>query len=298
MERFVLSTDPPYYDNVPYSDISDFFYVWMRRTLGPIWPDEFATILTPKTEELVADQYRFGGRQAAKEHFENGIKRVFRAAIPRSDPRYPASIFYAFKATESTDDGHTSTGWETFLEGVLDAGLAITATWPIRTEMTGGVRNARRNSLASSVVLTCRPRVTTAPMATRGEFIGALRTELEPAVRLLQVENIAPVDLAQSAMGPGIAIFSRYAKVVEADGRPMTVSSALGLINEVLAEALSGEESEFDADTRFASPGLSNMAITQVRSETQTSWHVRKTRRRWCCRGWCCRQPGWQGSAG
>lgn len=249
---FVLSTDPPYYDNVPYSDISDFFYVWMRRTLGSTWPDECATILTPKKDELVADQYRFGGRQAAKDHFELGMKAVFKAAAAKADTRFPASVFYAFKAAEETDDGQTSTGWETFLEGVLDAGLAITATWPMRTEMSGGVRNARRNSLASSVVLACRPRLVTAPMATRGEFISALRSEMEPAVRLLQLENIAPVDLAQSAIGPGIAIYSRYAKVVEADGRAMTVRAALGLINEVLAQVLSGEESEFDADTRFA----------------------------------------------
>lgn len=252
VERFVLSTDPPYYDNVPYSDISDFFYVWMRRTLGSTWPDECATILTPKTDELVADQYRFGGRQAAKEHFETGMKAVFKAAAERADDRFPASVFYAFKAAEETEDGQTSTGWETFLEGVLEAGLAITATWPMRTEMTGGVRNARRNSLASSVILACRPRLVAAPMATRGEFISALRSEMEPAVRLLQVENIAPVDLAQSAIGPGIAIFSRYAKVVEADGKAMKVRAALGLINEVLAQVLSGEESEFDADTRFS----------------------------------------------
>ncbi|MHB8464240.1 MAG: DUF1156 domain-containing protein [Acidimicrobiales bacterium] len=251
-ESFMLATDPPYYDNVPYSDNSDFFYVWMRRTLGSTWPDECATILTPKSDELVADQYRFGGRQAAKEHFEKGMKAVFKAAAAKADPRFPASVFYAFKASEETDDGQTSTGWETFLEGVLEAGLAITATWPMRTEMTGGVRNSGRNSLASSVLLTCRPRLVTAPMATRGEFIGALRSEMEPAVRLLQMENIAPVDLAQSAIGPGIAIYSRYAKVVEADGRPMTVRVALGLINEVLAQVLSGEESEFDADTRFA----------------------------------------------
>jgi putative DNA methylase len=252
VDNFVLSTDPPYYDNVPYSDISDFFYVWMRRTLGATWPDECATILTPKAEELVADQYRFGGRQAAKEHFERGMKSVFRAAVARADERYPATIFYAFKAAEESKDGHTSTGWETFLEGILDAGLAITATWPIRTEMSGGVRNAGRNSLASSVVLACRPRVLSAPLATRGEFVGALRAELAPAVRLLQIQNIAPVDLAQSAIGPGIAIFSRYAKVIEADGKAMRVRTALGLINEVLAEVLSGEESEFDADTRFA----------------------------------------------
>jgi putative DNA methylase len=276
---YVLATDPPYYDNVPYSDISDFFYVWMRRTLGAMWPDEFATILTPKAEELVADQYRFGGRQAAKEHFEHGMKAVFKEAASRADPEYPASVFYAFKAAESSEDGQTSTGWETFLEGVLDSGLAITATWPVRTEMRGGVRNARRNSLASSVVLTCRPRELAAPMATRGEFIIALRAEMAPAIRLLQVENIAPVDLAQSAIGPGIAIFSRYARVVEADGTQMTVRSALALINEVLAEVLSGEASEFDADTRFSltwfeqyghNPGLFGDADLLARAKDTT----------------------------
>ncbi len=250
--QFVLCTDPPYYDNVPYSDISDFFYVWMRRTIGTTWPDECATILTPKSEELVADQFRFGGRHAAKVHFEQGMRAIFKSAAAKLDTRFPATVFYAFKASEDNEGGQTSTGWETFLEGILDADLAITATWPIRTERSGGVRNAGRNSLSSSVVLACRPRLHTAPMATRGEFVGALQAEMEPAVRLLQLENIAPVDLAQSAMGPGIAIFSRYAKVVEADGSAMSVRAALGLINDALAQVLSGEASEFDADSRFA----------------------------------------------
>lgn len=180
------------------------------------------------------------------------MQEVFAEAARVSDDRFPATIFYAFKATESTDGGVTSTGWETFLTGLLKAGYAISATWPIRTESPGRIVALGTNALASSIVLACRQRQITAPMATRGEFAAALRSEMQPAVRLLQVENIAPVDLAQSAIGPGIAIFSRYAKVVEADGSAMTVRTALGLINEILAEVLSGEESEFDADTRFA----------------------------------------------
>lgn len=248
----VISTDPPYYDNISYADLSDFFYVWLRRNLSDVWPDETATLLTPKADELIANQYRAGSKKAAHEHFESGMQEVFAEAAKHADPRFPATIFYAFKATESSSDGVTSTGWETFLGGLLEAGYAITATWPVRTEKPGRAVAIGTAALASSIVLACRPREVKAAMATRGEFIGALRSEMEPAVRLLQLENIAPVDLAQSAMGPGIAIYSRYAKVVEADGSSMTVRTALGLINEVLSEVLSGEESEFDADTRFA----------------------------------------------
>lgn len=248
----VLSTDPPYYDNVGYADLSDFFYVWLRRNLRDIWPDECATLLTPKVEELIADPSRAGSKRKAHEHFELGMKEVFGRAADKSDPRFPSTVFYAFKATEASDDGVTSTGWETFLSGLLEAGYAVTATWPIRTESPGRMRALDSNALASSIVLACRPRQVSASLATRGEFVTALRAEMEPAVRLLQSENIAPVDLAQSAIGPGVAIFSRYAKVVEADGQGMTVRAALGLINEILAEVLSGEESELDPDTRFA----------------------------------------------
>jgi putative DNA methylase len=251
-EACVTSTDPPYYDNVGYADLSDFYYVWMKRNLAEIWPDECATLLTPKADELIADPGRAGSRTAAYDHFEKGMRTLFTTVKDHQDGAFPATVFYAFKATESSKNGQISTGWETFLQGMLDAGMTVTATWPLRTEMTGGVRNAGRNSLASSVVLACRPRHATAPLATRGEFVRALRIELEPAVRILQLENIAPVDLAQSSIGPGIAIFSRYARVLEADGSTMSVRSALGLVNEVLAEVLSGEESEFDPDTRFA----------------------------------------------
>ncbi len=247
----MVSTDPPYYDNISYADLSDFFYVWLRRNLADVWPDETATLATPKAEELIANQYRAGSKKQAYEHFETGMQEVFSAAAANADPRFPATIFYAFKATESTKEGVTSTGWETFLSGLLDAGYAITATWPMRTELANKI-GAKNNMLASSIVLACRPREVSAAMATRGEFMGALRAEMAPAVRLLQVENIAPVDMAQSAMGPGVAIFSRYARVVEADGSTMTVRTALSLINEVLEEVQSGEESEFDPETRFA----------------------------------------------
>ena len=251
--KCVVSTDPPYYDNISYADLSDYFYVWLRQNVKDIWPDECATLLTPKVEELIANAYRAGSKAAADKHFELGMEGVFTKAAENFDERYPATIFYAFKASESEDKGNVSTGWETFLSGLLNAGITITATWPVRTELGSKIGvNAGDNMLASSIVLACRKLSKTAAMATRGDFIAALRKEMAPAMKILQVENIAPVDLAQSAIGPGIAIFSRYTRVVEADGQPMTVRTALSLINEVLAEVLSGEESEFDADTRFA----------------------------------------------
>jgi putative DNA methylase len=276
--RCVISTDPPYYDNISYADLSDFFYVWLKRNLSDVWPDECATLLTPKSEELIANQYRAGSKMLAQQHFEDGMKRVFSEAAAQADPRFPATIFYAFKATESSSEGMISTGWETFLTGLLDAGYTVTATWPMRTEMVVGIKSAK-SMLASSIVLAGRQRLVEAPLATRGELIGALRNEMGPAIRLLQTENIAPVDLAQSAIGPGIAVFSRYARVIEADGSPMTVRTALGLINEVLAEVLSGEESEFDSDTRFAltwfeqyghNPGPFGDATTLARAKNTT----------------------------
>jgi putative DNA methylase len=249
----VLSTDPPYYDNISYADLSDFFYVWLRRNLSKIWPNEFATVLTPKAEELIANPYRAGSKVSAKEHFERGMEKVFTSAASSAESNFPAAIFYAFKATESDDSGIASTGWETFLEGLLGAGWAITATWPIRTEMQAKVgMNAGDNMLASSIVLACRKRSTTAPLATRSEFVAELRKAMLASVKILQQQNIAPVDLAQSAIGPGIAIFSRFSRVVEANGSDMTVRSALVLVNEALSEILSGEAAEFDADTRFA----------------------------------------------
>lgn len=249
----VIATDPPYYDNIGYADLSDFFYVWLRKSLKDVWPDELATILTPKAEELIADASRAGSKAAANKHFELGMEGVFAKAAENCDVRYPATIFYAFKATESEEKGSVSTGWETFLSGLLFAGFTVTATWPVRTEMANKIGiNSGDNMLASSIVLACRKRSSSAAIATRGEFISALRTEMSISIKILQVENIAPVDLAQSAIGPGIGIFSRYSRVLEANGESMTVRTALSIINEILAEILSGEESEFDSDTRFA----------------------------------------------
>lgn len=250
--RSVLITDPPYYDNVPYSDLSDFYFVWLRRYLQDVWPDELSTILTPKVEELVADVTRLGGRREAERFFEEGMGRVLSAAVGVHDTRFPMAIFYAFQQSESDREGIASTGWEKFLSALLGAGLSVVATWPVRTEMPGGVRNFGRNSLASSIVLVCRPREVNARLATRSEFLAALRSELPDAIRLLQKESIAPVDMAQSAIGPGMAVFSRYINVIEADGQQMSVRQALVLINEALQEVLSEEETEFDGDTRWA----------------------------------------------
>ena len=248
----VLSTDPPYYDNISYADLSDFFYVWLRRNLGDVWPVECSTLLTPKAEELIANRYRAGSKQQAEEHFESGMAE-FMAQVARSQPAdVPATIYYAYKATETKDGEIRTTGWDTFLQAVLDAGLQVNATWPLRTENKSRLTAQAANALASSIVLACRPRSVSASLATRGEFIAALRNELPEAVRLLQSGNIAPVDMAQSTIGPGIKVFSRYSRVVKADGSSMTVSVALRIINDVLGEILDGEEAELDTDTRFA----------------------------------------------
>ena len=248
----LVSTDPPYYDNVGYADISDFFYVWLRRNLADVWPDEFSTVATPKADEIIADPGRHGGPAGAKQHFESGMSEFMEAVAATANPDIPATIYYAYKATETSAGEVRSTGWDTFLQAVLDAGLQVSATWPMRTELANRPRGLGSNALASSIVLACRPRTTSAVLATRGEFIAALRQELPEAVRVLQSGNIAPVDMAQSTIGPGIRVFSRYARVVEADGSSMPVSAALAIINDVLGEVLDGEEAELDADTRFA----------------------------------------------
>ena len=248
----VVCTDPPYYDNVPYADLSDFFYVWLRHNVSDVWPEETATMLTPKAEELVADPHRAGSKDAARSHFEQGVAAVLEDIAASQNRGYPATIFYAFKQQETKRAGRASTGWETFLQGLVDAGLRITATWPIRTEMPGRLRAMASAALASSVVIACRPLSAGAILATRRELLDALARELPNAVRRLQDEAIAPVDMAQSAIGPGMEIFSRYAKVLEADGTPMKVRTALALINEALEEALSAEETEFDGPTRWA----------------------------------------------
>jgi putative DNA methylase len=251
----VVCTDPPYYDNIGYADLADFFYVWLRRILGRVSPDLFSTLLTPKSEELVASAFRFeGGRDEARRHFEAGLHAAFRRIRDAQHPDFPFTLFYAFKQTEtdSADGSTASTGWETMLQGLIDAGFSITGTWPVRTEQRQRAVAAGSNALASSIVLACRPRSVGAPPATRREFVNALRAELPPAIRSLQHSNIAPVDLAQASIGPGMAVYTRFARVVEADGRTMTVRQALGLINQALDELLAAQEGDFDADTRWA----------------------------------------------
>lgn len=249
----LVCTDPPYYDNIGYADLSDYFYVWLRRALKDVHPDLFSTLLTPKREELVATPYRHGGRREAERFFEQGLFGTFERMREAQHPDYPLALFYAFKQAEAEGNGAVvSTGWDTMLSALLDAGFSITGTWPVRTERSARSIAIGTAALASSIVLVCRPRAADAPLATRRELIGALRAELPEALRTLQQGNIAPVDLAQAAIGPGMAVFSRYAKVVEADGSAMTVRTALGLINQALDEILAEQEGDFDADTRFA----------------------------------------------
>lgn len=249
----VVSTDPPYYDNIGYADLSDFFYVWLRRSLRYILPDVFSTLAVPKTEELVATPYRHGGKENAEKFFLDGMTEAMTRLVELAHPAFPITIYYAFKQSESeTESGTASTGWETFLDAVIRAGFGTSGTWPIRTELANKVSGIGRNMLASSIVLVCRKRASDAPTATRREFVATLRAELPTALRRLQEGNIAPVDFAQAAIGPGMAVYTRYAKVLDADGEPVPVREALALINQVLDETLAEQEGDFDADSRWA----------------------------------------------
>jgi len=341
--RFLVSTDPPYYDNIGYADLSDFFYVWLRRTIGDLYPDLFGTILVPKEPELVAAPERFGGdKRKAKEHFEQGFRRAFAALREKMDPRFPLTLYYAFKqddeesgadeeagsdgappannlgtagvspanypgnagvspAQEGGQDGRDprsqdgrdprsqdsrtprkgrkgaqdvrapvdrTTGWETMLTALVETGFQITATWPVRASYQWRMRAMGSNALASYIVLACRPREDVSPgtrassphragetpalQTDRRSFVAELKRELPVALRRLQQGNIAPVDFAQAAIGPGMAIYSKYSRILEASGRPMSVRTALALINQTLTEVLSEQEDEFDADTRWA----------------------------------------------
>ena len=249
----LVSTDPPYYDNIGYADLSDFFYVWMRHSLRPVFPDLFATVAVPKTEELVATPDRHGGKDKAETFFLNGMTQAMHRLAEHSHAAFPVTIYYAFKQSESdTDEGTASTGWETFLDAVIRAGFATSGTWPMRTENDSRMRGQTSNALASSIVLVCRPRAADAPTATRRELVAALQRELPAALRRMQAGNIAPVDLAQAAIGPGMAVFTRYARVLDAQGQALTVREALALINETLDTALAEQEGDFDADSRWA----------------------------------------------
>ncbi len=265
----LISTDPPYYDNIGYADLSDFFYVWLRRSLRPVFPDLFATLAVPKAEELVATPYRHGSKEKAEAFFLDGMTQAMHRLAEQAHPAYPVTIYYAFKQQELEDSkqklersratsypltptSYVSTGWDTFLAAVIEAGFGISGTWPVRTEQPKGLRAFEQNALASSIVLVCRKRPENAPTASRREFLNALKDELPEALKHLQAGNIAPVDLAQAAIGPGMAVFTRYGRVLDAEGRALTVREALALINEVLDEALAEQEGDFDADTRWA----------------------------------------------
>lgn len=259
VENGVVSTDPPYYDNIGYADLADFFYVWLRRSLRGAYPELFATVLTPKSAELIATPYRFdGSRERAEKHFEEGFSRTFARIASEQHADTPLTVFYAFKQSE--EDGDTdgsgaaaaSTGWEKMLAGLFSSGLQVTATWPMRTELGNRMLSSGTNALASSIVLSCRPRPADAGVTDRRGFQQALKARLAHDLRILQSGGVAPVDLAQAAIGPGMAVFSRYAKVVEPDGSAMPVRRALALVNQVLDEVTAEQEGEFDEDTRWA----------------------------------------------
>ena len=249
----VISTDPPYYDNISYADLSDFFYVWLRRSLRSTFPEIFATLAVPKAEELVATLYRHGSKDEAESFFLDGMTRAMQRLAEQTHSAFPVTIYYAFKQSERKGDtGVTSTGWETFLDAVIRSGFAITGTWPMRTELGNRMIGKGANALASSIVLVCRKRPADASLATRRQFVAALKVELPAALAHLQSGNIAPVDLAQAAIGPGMAVYTRYAKVLDASGTPVSVREALALINQTLDETLAEQEGDFDADSRWA----------------------------------------------
>lgn len=248
----LISTDPPYYDNIGYSDLSDFFYVWLRRSLRSVHPQLLSTMLVPKAEELVANPYRHDGKDGAKIFFEDGFRSVFARARESALDDFPIIVYYAFKQSETSGDETASSGWETLLEGMIRSGWSITATWPMRSELSNRMIASGTNALASSIVLSLRPRPESAPTTDRRGFIATLQAELPDALRNLQQGAIAPVDLPQAAIGPGMAVFSRYAGVIEPDGTKMTVRSALARINEILDQVLSDQEGDFDPTTRFA----------------------------------------------
>jgi len=260
----VVSTDPPYYDNIGYADLSDFFYVWLRRSLRPVFPELFATMAVPKAEELVATPYRHGSKEKAETFFLDGMTEAMHRLAEQAHPAFPVTIYYAFKQSESGgEDGTTNTGWDTFLAAVIEAGFAISGTWPMRTELGNRMIGSGTNALASSIVLVCRKHSANAPTATRRDFLNALKTELPAALAHLQAGNIAPVDLAQAAIGPGMAVYTRYARVLDAEGQPLPVRQALALINQTLDEALAEQEGDFDADTRWALAWFEQMGFPE-----------------------------------
>lgn len=266
----VISTDPPYYDNISYADLSDYFYVWLRHSLRATYPKLFGTMLVPKHEELVATPYRENrGKEGAKEFFEQGMLRTFKQVYEYAREDVPVTIYYAFKQSETETsrigDATASTGWETMLSAIIQSGFTITGTWPMKTESSGRAISQGANALASSIVLVCRKREPDALMATRRDFVATLKRELRPALDKLRTSNIAPVDLAQSAIGPGIGVYSRFSKVLEADGLPMSVRSALQIINQELDLSFSDQDSDIDRESRFCVELFTQCAFNEIR---------------------------------
>ena len=267
LREIMVSTDPPYYDNICYSDLSDFYYVWMRQMLRNIYPSLFSTLLVPKKEELIASSYRHSGSvEKAKSFFENGMLQTCQQIYTYTRNDIPVTIYYAYKQSDENENnsGQASTGWETMLSAIIKAGFSITGTWPVRTERSGRPTGNGANALASSIVLVCRKRILDAKICTRRNFINELKHELRPALQKLQSSNIAPVDLAQSAIGPGIGVYSKYSQVFEADGTPMTVRSALKIINQELDLYLNEQDSDLDSESRFCIDLYSQYAFNEI----------------------------------
>ena len=268
MRGIMVSTDPPYYDNIGYADLSDFFYVWLRQSLKDTYPELFRTMLVPKVEELVATPYRFeGGKAEACAFFEDGMLQTFRRIYEYAIDNVPVTVYYAYKQSENDEkDATASTGWETMLSAIIRAGFSITGTWPMRTEREVRTIASDSNALASSIVLVCRKRAPDAPACTRRDFINTLKRELKPALAELQASNIAPVDLAQSAIGPGMGVYSRYSKVLEADGTAMGVRAALQIINQELDLYFNEQDGELDSDSRFCMDLYTQLAFNDMKS--------------------------------
>jgi putative DNA methylase len=248
----VFSTDPPYYDNIGYADLSDFFYIWLKRSLSGIWPELFRRLTTPKAEELIATPYRHGSKEAAEAFFIRGMGEAVSAMRKAATDGEPLTIFYAFKQSEVGEDGVTSAGWASFLQAIVDAGLGVDGTWPMRTELSNRMIGKGANALASSVVLVCRKRTAHARVVARAEFIRTMRRELPEAIDDIRKAGVGPVDMQQSVIGPGMGVFTRFTKVLEDDDTAMTVKTALSVINRVWEEIETELDANFDAETQVA----------------------------------------------
>lgn len=250
LRDIMISTDPPYYDNICYADLSDFFFVWMKQSLKTTYPELFSTIAVPKEDELVASPYRFENKQKAKDFFEGGMEKTCRNLFMYSRSDIPVTVYYAFKQSDAdSDDEKASSGWETMLSAIINAGFTITGTLPLNTELGNRLVASGSNALASSIIIVCRKAEKLSSISSRG-FTEALHNEIAPSLVKLQSANIAPVDLAQSSIGPGIAVFSRYKSVIKSDGSELSVREALKLINKEL-------DAHLDASTSFMDPGTS-----------------------------------------